>query len=76
MSAVSFPTVGKSRFAGDNFDRAFYGASERDGVVRSAQKKGPVSAAMRAAQKQWGRFVYSNEDGPQLADVAEGEGDE
>ncbi|WP_322040800.1 hypothetical protein [Burkholderia diffusa] len=76
MSAVSFPTVGKSRFAGDNFDRAFYGASERDGVVRSAQKKGPVSAAMRAAQKQCGRFAYSNEDWPQLSDVAEGECDE
>ncbi len=76
MSAVSFPTVGESRFAGEKFDQAFYGASVRDGVVRSTQKKGPESDAVRLARKQWGRFVYSNVDGPHLAEVAEGEGDE
>ncbi|MBU9647837.1 hypothetical protein KTF21_03935 [Burkholderia multivorans] len=78
MSSVCFPTIAESRFAGDKFDREFYGASEHDGVVRASKRKGSISEAQRAAQKQWGRFVYSTADAEQVpaASDVEGEGDE
>ncbi|KWA08761.1 hypothetical protein [Burkholderia territorii] len=79
MSSVYFPTISESRFAGDKFDRAFYGASENDGVVRASKRKGAINEAQRAAQKQWGRrFVYSTADAEQApaASDMEGEGDE